>query len=334
MKPMINHVLKITLKFAFAIGLIFWLVNSGKLDFSVLAQAMGDPWRMLSGFALVIFVLWLGCWRYYLILIDKITVKVSFKKVAVLNWIGLFFNSVLPGNVSGDIVKIFYIKKIDPTLTKRFLLGSVLIDRFVGLFGLISILGIFSLINYSQLSSLSKDIKIILDINLALFACVIFSYLALFFFQDLPAKLLRPLKTISPLSKLADKLIDIWENLCLFRRRILMLTAISLIIQGMTVVNFWYITHPFAQGEFLFRYAFSLIPVGFVAIAIPIAPSGLGVGHAVFHQLFAFLGVSNGASLFNIYFVIMLLANLLGAIPYLLLNKGKKKKISEMEKEF
>ncbi|MEX1098803.1 MAG: lysylphosphatidylglycerol synthase domain-containing protein, partial [Bacteriovoracaceae bacterium] len=177
------------------------------------------------------------------------------------------------------------------------------------------------------------DIITLMDINLVLLVGVIFSYFALFLFRDLPNRMLSPFARFGAFKKLLPKLIDAWESLCLFRSKILLLTAISMGIQIFTVMNFWFIAHPFADGDFLFRYSFSVVPIGFVAIALPIAPSGLGVGHAVFHELFSFLGVANGASLFNIYFVLLLAGNLLGVVPYLLLNKGKRKKLQEMKKE-
>lgn len=328
-----KNAVKTILKFAFAFGLIFWLIDSGKLDLSVLEKAAQDPLRMITGFLIILSILLMVTWRYYLIITDKMVKKPSFRKITKFNWIGLFFNSVLPGSVSGDIVKVFYLKDLDKNLSNRFLFASVLIDRFVGLFGLIIILGLFSIINYENLSQMSSDIKTLLDINLLLLTGVIFGFVALFFFKELPKKLLSPFMKIAFLEKLLPKLIDAWENLCMFKHRIIMLTFISMIIQGLTVVNFWYVVHPFAEGEFLFRYSFSIVPIGFVAIALPIAPSGLGVGHAVFHKLFGFMGVANGASLFNIYFILLLLGNLLGIIPYLLMNKSKRKSLNELEKE-
>ncbi len=118
----------------------------------------------------------------------------------------MFFNSVLPGSVSGDIVKVFYLKEIDRGLSNRFLFASVLIDRFVGLFGLIIILGGFSIINYENLSSLSQDIKTLMDINLVLLMGVLFGFFALFFFKELPARILRPFAGFPLMDKLVPNL--------------------------------------------------------------------------------------------------------------------------------
>src|SRR5690554_3436841 len=105
-----NNAVKTILKFAFAFGLIYWLISSGKLDLSVLGEAAKDPLRLFAGFLFTLFILLLATWRYYLIITDKMESKPPFIKIAKFNWIGIFFNSVLPGSVSGDIVKVFYLK--------------------------------------------------------------------------------------------------------------------------------------------------------------------------------------------------------------------------------
>ena len=58
-------------------------------------------------------------------------------------------------------------------------------------------------------------------------------------------------------------------------------------------------------------------------MSIPIAPAGLGVGHAAFHTLFGYFGIKDGASLFNIYFIFVIMTNLTGIIPYLLIDRKK-----------
>ncbi len=317
------NLLKTLLKFLVAFALIYWLVNSGKLDFSILTEVLKSPLRVLIAGLGMLFVLCLVNVRYRLILSHKSEVKIPFFRLLKYNWIGMFFNSVLPGSVSGDFVKIFYIKDEDHSLTNKFMLGSIIIDRVLGLFGLIIILGLFTVFNYTELSSFSPDIKKLLDFNLFLFSCVILGLLSLFYFQDLPSLIVKPFRRYSLLDKVSIKLLGIWDDLCDFKNRMVYLTLISTFLQLFAVIIFWFITKEFAQGDFPIKYAFSIIPVGFVAISIPIAPSGLGVGHAVFHTLLGYIGIKNGADLFNIYFFLVLTFNLLGAIPYLL-SKSKK----------
>jgi uncharacterized membrane protein YbhN (UPF0104 family) len=320
-----KNVIITLLKFSFATGLIYWLVNSGKLDFTLLSDVIKDPTKLLiCGFGMLL-VLMLANFRYSIILSHKSLIRIPFLRLLKYNWIGMFFNSVLPGSVSGDFVKIFYIKNEDKSLSNKFMLGSVLIDRILGLFGLILSLGFFTIFNYTELSALSLDIKKLLDLNLLLFTLVVLGLFSLFYFQNLPHKLLIPLQELPVLHKILPKLLLLWDELCEFKTKMVSLTIISIFLQIVSVIIFWFLTKDFSQGDFDLKYALSIVPVGFVAISIPIAPSGLGVGHAAFHTLLEFVGIKNGADLFNIYFFMVLSFNLIGALPYLFSKKISKK---------
>lgn len=96
---------------------------------------------------------------------------------------------------------------------------------------------------------------------------------------------------------------------------------LSIFIQLIAVLIFWSLIAPFVSEKMDFIQALAFIPIGLMTLALPVAPSGLGVGHAIFQKLFEFSGINNGASLFNLYFVVTLVLNLLGAIPYLLFKK-------------
>lgn len=315
-----TSIIKNILKLILAIGIIVWLVNSGKLDFNLLSTALKNPFRMIIGFLLFSINILIVTYRWQILLHTKTSKKLQFKKVVKYNYIGVFFNSVLPGSVTGDLIKVFYIKEADKNLTKKFLFASVLIDRVVGLFGLIILLGVCTVFNYSELSALSNEVKNLLDFNLLLLLCVVLGFIALYFFKNLPHRISK-LISFSILDGIRTKLLDIWDNLVAIRKKLLILTAISIFVQWLAVFIFWYVAAPYAGDNFSIKYAYSFIPLGFIAIAVPLAPSGLGVGHAVFDKLFSFFNVMNGASLFNLFFFVTLLANLVGIIPYILHKK-------------
>jgi hypothetical protein len=244
----------------------------------------------------------------------------------------MFFNAVLPGSVSGDLLKIFYIQNKYPALSKKFLLGSVVVDRVLGLFGLIISLGIFSIINFSLLSNFSQDIKSILYINFALIGAVFLGLLILVFAPKLIINTFSFFIKKIIYKKIFEKFLELWNELIELKGKIIGLTLLSTFIQSLAVFVFWYITKPYADGSFELSIAFSIVPIGFLGISIPIAPSGLGVGHALFQKLFEVINITNGASLFNIYFFFQLLINLFGIIPYL--RFSKKKSISQIQNEF
>jgi hypothetical protein len=63
-----------------------------------------------------------------------------------------------------------------------------------------------------------------------------------------------------------------------------------------------------------------IFPFGILVTAIPLAPGGLGVGHAAFDKLFSLVGLPGGANVFNVYVLSQLFLNLLGIFPYLSLK--------------
>ncbi|MBT4790200.1 MAG: flippase-like domain-containing protein [Halobacteriovoraceae bacterium] len=312
------------LKFSFAAGLIYWLVTSGKIDFSLLSQLMNKPLTI----ALIVIALQLDhmlvAFRLKVLIQKRAAKSINFLKLFISNWIGIFFNSVLPGSVTGDLIKIFYIQELDKNLTKKFLLISVLVDRVVGLIGLVLVGGITSLIHYKTLTALSYEVEKLVQVNIALVLGVFLTLGLIFFLPQLPPLISQFFQKKNIMAGLFNKLEEIWNDLCLFRNRLLLLIGLSVLVQSGAVLIFWYLTSPFAQGDFNLTTAFSIMPIGFISIAIPIAPAGLGVGHAVFDKLLGFFSITNGASLFNIYFFIVMFSNLTGVIPYILYPRKKK----------
>ena len=321
---MLKNIVKNIIKLGIAFGLIYWLVESGKLDFSLLKQVFSSPLTILAITALMLTDHFIVAVRLKLILMRKASKNLSTFKIFISNWIGIFFNAVLPGSVTGDVIKVFYLQDLDEKLDKKFLLVAVFMDRVMGLIGLVTIGGIISGINYSTLSSLSNDVKILVQVNLFILLCVVLTLLTLFFYQKLPHQIAKPFRDIKILGNIVKKLEVLWNDLCLFRKNIIKLLVLSIFIQAFAIIIFWYIAEPYAAGEFTLATAFTVLPAGMISIAIPIAPGGLGVGHVVFEKLLAFFNISNGADLFNIYFFFVLFTNLTGVVPYMLYRKKSK----------
>jgi hypothetical protein len=119
-------------------------------------------------------------------------------------------------------------------------------------------------------------------------------------------------------AKLFEQIIELWDDLVSIRSKLVKAALISVCIQFIAVLNFWTLISPFVEGHMNFVQALAFIPIGLMSLALPVAPSGLGVGHAIFQKLFELSGISNGASLFNLYFCVTLLINVLGVIPYMI----------------
>lgn len=308
-----------TLKIALAAGLVGWLVMSGKLDFRLLAELGAHPLAVTMSVLAMLLNLLLVSYRWRTILKARAQVRLPLGGIVQVNWIGQFFSSVLPGSVSGDLVKILYLQRFDGSFTKKFIFASILIDRIMGLSGLIVLVGLTSLVFGPQISSTAPAMKPLLGINYLLMGAVIISFASFFFFHDLIRALLERASRLA-LPGLFAKLIGLWDDLVSIKKKMFKAIAVSVLIQFLGVLTFWVLVYPFIGARMSFIQAMAFIPIGFMTLALPVAPSGLGVGHAIFQKLFELCGITNGASLFNLYFVVALIVNVIGVVPYVLLK--------------
>jgi len=324
----LQSILKTSLKLLLAVAIIVWLSTSGKLDFSLIGRSFYSGYSWAFCFALL-FIQAIGSsfrWRWLLHQNPDLE-KITTLEAAKLTWIGLFFNSFLPGAVTGDLIKLLYVRDIAPKLSKTFLVTSVFVDRILGLIGLILILGSSSLIFYKDIIDLSPQMKGLLQFNFLLFfgAIVFITFLLIpRKTQELALNLVNKIPVIG--QKVFKTLQSIWilgDN----KKVLIKCILISSLLQSIAFYGFYLLTSPFYSQAIPFPYIVTFIPLGFMAVAIPISPAGLGVGHVAFDKLFLMVGIEGGASFFNLFFLVLLAVNALGVIPYLLSNKKNISKV-------
>ena len=314
LKSHLSHWL-ILLKVAAAAVIIYWLVSQNKLDYGLVVLSLKNPITWAFCFAILCFQVCLGAFRWRIILKTRIP-SISFLDILRIQWIGQFFSVILPGAVTGDIIKIGYIKNVKKDVSAKFLLLSIFIDRLVGLNSLLLLAGLASFFFYNDLLELNPILKNVVYINICLFlgSCLGLSF---FFFNK---KLQEKIKTLVPFKKLRDFLEDLW-SFNKYKKELFQTILISTGAHVIAIATFWGINIPHFETAINPKYLFSLIPLGFVAVALPISPAGLGVGHAAFERLFHFIGHTNGASLFNVYWVLMLTVSLCGFFPFIFSKK-------------
>lgn len=205
-------------------------------------------------------------------------------------------------------------------------------DRVIGLVGLVFLGSLFSVFNYGKLTGLSENFKHLVHINFALLCTIIIAGFFFLFFHQVPLKISAKLAKYPILNKIMPIFDRVWNTFILFRSKMWLLFLCSLAVQFIAILIFWYLVHPYAEGaELDIVKIAAVLPMGFISIAIPIAPAGLGVGHAVFETMFGFFGVTNGANLFNLYFIVVMITNITGAIPYVFYSSKKKVNLDEIK---
>ena len=335
-----KHIIVPVLKFAFAFTIIFFMLRSGKLDLSLLGKSMkhGKEWSICI--LIMMTNVFISSLRWHKIL--KIEGKVNLSAIFMLKttWIGSLFSSILPGIVSGDFIKLLYIKKKDPSFSKTFLILSVLIDRIFGLMALLFIMGLASLINYQELTAISDEVESLIHFNFLLFLGMLCFLGTIFFPSNWQRKLITFVSSLPLLSNILVKTLENFWLIGKHKKVVFQSLGYGLIIQILNIGAFWTIASPFFKMapnmpightiDLLTSYSF--IPIGLISIAIPITPAGIGIGHVIFDKLFSFFSVTNGASLFNFYFISTVLVSLMGIIPYLL--SGTKINHQQLEQDF
>lgn len=318
---------KTILKFIFASAIIYWLVSSGKLDFNLITKSFSIGYGWLICILCIITQDVISAFRWKLILKPGVKSKLPNLAMIKLTWIGLFFNSVLPGAVTGDLIKLVYARDLDKDVSKTFLVTTVFMDRILGLMGLLTVMGFFSVIFYSDIIQLSPNIKPLIQLNFLLFLGAIVFLTILFLPKKFQEMILSFTDMIPLLGKHVSKTLKQGWLIGDDKRIMFYSYLLSVGLQLLNVFSFWIITSPFYGKDVPFSHLVTIIPLGYIAVAVPISPSGLGVGHLAFDKLFSFVGIDGGAGLFNLYFLCLIFVNLMGFFPYIF--SGKRHSLSE-----
>jgi hypothetical protein len=97
--------------------------------------------------------------------------------------------------------------------------------------------------------------------------------------------------------------------------------VVSVLMHMGNVLLFLFLTQQLGNPQATFAQIAMVFPLGMLTLIIPISISGFGVGHLMFNALFAVIGLSAGATIFNVFIVSQLAPCLLGAIPYLFMRR-------------
>ncbi len=143
-KKKIKDFILIFLKASLGIGIVTALIYSGKIDISKILHTFVSSPLILALIALDLVTLVVTTWRWQLLLKTQ-KIYISFKRALKLVFIGHFFNVVIPGSVSGDVVKAYYISRHQKN--KMGAAMSVVMDRFIGLIVLTGITFVAVILN-------------------------------------------------------------------------------------------------------------------------------------------------------------------------------------------
>ena len=316
-----KKLLLILLKIVVVGTILIYLVRSGRLNFEKLMLFRDAPEILAMMVAILILaVVPMATFRWWLLL-RAIGIQVNPKQTFVLTWIGNFFNTTLPGAVTGDVVKGYYVIKAQEEDGRTRAFMTLLIDRFVGLFGLI-VMAFFALVFNFELILSQERLHSLAWIIVALFGgTVLFYSIVLFPFKEDRDPFLRLFQRL-PASKFSIKVYSAFKSYQYQKTTLFLTLFLSIGLHTLIALIFFQVAHLVGIKEMELATQFFLMPIGLITVAIPIAPGGIGIGHAAFESLYQLAGLSGGADIFNLFIIVQLGVFMLGGIPYFLYSSN------------
>ena len=304
-------------------AILIYLIRSGRLIFEKLLLFRDAPEILpLMVGVFILAVVPIATFRWWLLL-RAIGVPVEPKQTFMLTWIGNFFNTTLPGAVTGDVVKGYYVIKAQQEEGRTRAFMTLLIDRFVGLFGLI-VMAFLALIFNLELILSQERLHSLAWMIVALFGgTVLFYAIALFPFKKGHDPFLRLFQRL-PASKFSIKVYSAFKRFQHKKTTLFLTLLLSIGLHTLIALIFFQVAHLIGIKEMKLATQFFLMPIGLITVAIPIAPGGIGIGHVAFESLYQLAGLSGGADIFNLFIIVQLGVYLLGGIPYFLYSSEYK----------
>lgn len=223
--------------------------------------------------------------------------ELSFARAAEISLVAHFFNSFLLGAAGGDLMKAYYAAR-ETHHKKAEAVGTVFVDRIIGLFGLLVFTLVAMAANLPLLRTDPLFLKLAVVITAMFTGCAAVLYLALRggVSRGLPQarEWLRRLPKGEFLERLRDSLKPFGKDpRFLFKS----LTA-SLLLCGVCVLH----VQSLAWGlelDLSLRHLFAIVPMITCMVVIPLTPSGLGVRENLFVLMLAvpLIGVEHTAAL-------------------------------------
>ena len=238
----------------------------------------------------------LQIYRWYL-LVRALGLPSTVRNAYRLSLVGIFYNTFIPGSVSGDLVKAVFIARAHPERKTR-AVASVVADRALGLFGLIlfvAVLGSSAWALGDDRIEANPDLQWIVKFMAVIAAGSGAGFLLLGLLPQ--ARVDRFAGRLKGVPKVGASLSELWFAVWLYRQR-LKVVAVGVVLSAAShfglVFAFYCASRVFPPANPAELATLSEImvvaPIGFIAQAVPITPGGVGVAEGVFAWLYKLSG--------------------------------------------
>jgi uncharacterized membrane protein YbhN (UPF0104 family) len=104
-------------------------------------------------------------------------------------------------------------------------------------------------------------------------------------------------------------------------KQLLVALGLSMVIHAASMAFFTLLTVVITGQDVAYTTVATVFPLGILTMVLPITPAGLGVAHVAFDRLFTAIGLTGGATVFNVYLLGTIAPSLVGVFPYLALKR-------------
>ncbi len=300
-------------KFVLGAGLIAALFLFGGLDLSVLGQAAARWGYVAAGVLVLAPAIPLQAVRWHGVLGAQ-GIRPPLADTVRINYIGMFFSMCLPGVISGDVAKAYYVARDHSKEKVAEAAATVLVDRIIGALGLQVVV----------VAALVIDARVILadhrlsTLAAALIAAFVLVWGLIFVVMNRRLRVARR-RWLGRRGKLARLFMRLDDAVAVYRDR---RTAawvgigISVVCHILSILACFFFGRALGDEVLPFRAYMCLVPIGSAANGLPVSPMGLGVGEACFEGLFLLRGSALGAEIQVLWRMGMAVAGIVGFAFY------------------
>ncbi|MFP4310291.1 MAG: YbhN family protein [Desulfococcaceae bacterium] len=312
--------LPLILKGLVSVGLIVYLFRKQLPNLESIRSALlsADPYLVLLAASLHILGFLICSYRWRLLLLAQ-GADFSMGELVLSYLVGMFFNSFLPGTMSGDVVRAMDTAGRAGSMGRSMLV--VFVERLTGMIALLVMTG-------AVLTVFGPGVLGHPNITFFLVFLTFFILVSLgLLFHPAGYDLMERMVDGIPAATVQRKFRKIAESLHAFsgKGRVLGLCVlISLLFQANVVLHFWILGEAL-EIDISWTLYFAIIPVSLLLLMLPASINGIGLREQVFILLFGNFGVSAvvAVSLAWIAFGISLLQAFLGGVAFGIRKKNR-----------
>lgn len=259
---------------------------------------------MLAGFVV-------GSFRWWLLLRHAAS-TIRYRKILPSYYLGIFFNNILPTTMGGDVIRTLHLslRGISP----KALIGSTIIDRVIGLFTILA-LGFVCIGLSSEIIVRKSDRLVLMGVGalVATAIAVLFNARFLGLIQRLAAAYQH-----TRIRKFLLETIQLCHSYKSAHAQLLAAAGLTVLMQSAVIFSYYMLGKAVGITLPLFTY-FGIIPLVFLAGAIPISLGGIGVREGALVGLLIAIGVNThlAVALSFLFLFVLLVASLPGSLVML-----------------